>query len=464
MREKKVTGEFDAISLREKSSFSGIVFGHSLIITPLTAFLSWFYTDFVGLPIGYVAALFLAARVIDAITESITGAIVDRTKSKYGVCRAWLFRMVVPFGVIMVSNFTIPETSMTGKMIYAAVTYILTLSVIENCIGLPMTTLSSRITRNVDSQKRLSSLISILSVGAVLLTTTLQVPLLHAFGFNKLAFFFVHSIYAVIGMSCILLGTLGVTERVETIALEGAVEKDKQEKRSVFKDFALLFKNKYWVLAVLGFFGTAVVDGSNGNTIYYYTYILGDAGLNGLFSLALLVPLLIGIILMPTISKRIRRRSLFLGVAQLIAAALYVVQLLDPTPIGQNLVITVIRSFCLAPYVSVMFALVAESIEFGEWKTGVRTEGLAFSTAAFIQKLGKAVAQSGGALIMSIGGYNGLQAVQTPQAMQGIVLAITVLAGGASLFTGILMLRFDLDQKLPQITKELKARRQIQSE
>ena len=462
MGEKKIIGEYDPIPAKESASYSLLTFGHGMIIMSLNTYLSWFYTDFAGLPVAFVGVIFLATRVIDAFTDIFMGWLVDHTKSKLGHCRPWFYRMAIPFALVMLCNFLVPETTVAGKIIYSAVCYVMTVCVFNTSISVPMATVMSRITRNPNSQKRLNTLLPIFNVLATLSISFVQIPLLRAFGFNKRAFLYVYIIYAAIGVFGLLVGNSGITERVETIAL-----KDQQQKRSFRKDFGMLLKNKYWVIAVIGFLGFSVQSGLAGNNIYFYTYVLGDAGLNAVMSLVSIIPGFACAAFMPAIYKRIRDRRPLLCVCQFLTVVLYMsvyfVSQSGPESVGIVIILFIFRSLFQAPYIAIMFGLIVESIEYGEWKNGIRTEGLAFSMQSFGQKMGIALSTGLGAFILAAGGYDGTAAVQTPEALNAIRHSVTTLGAAGMLIIFISVCLFDLHLQLPKIIEDLKARRAAQS-
>ena len=457
MSENTIGNDYNPLPKKEFLSYGVIGFGHSITITTVNMFIAWFYTDFVGLPAAFAGAIFLFGRIIDALTDPMMGAIVDRTKSKIGKCLPWFFRMGLPLGIATVLNFTVPDTSMAGKMAYCAVMYTLTYSFINTAVAVPLASLISRMTRNPGSLKSLSGLLPMVNMAGSLLGAIVQIPLITAFGFNMRAFIYVYSIYSGIGVICMLLGAKNVKERVVTIKME-KVEKV-QEKRNLKKELGLLVTNKYWLLMVFSIVMFFTSQGLGANMIYLYAHVMGDANLNGIFGMANLLPMIIGIPIFITIAKRIRNRRLVIAVSTFIAALLFFLHSIDPVPVARNLIIVTIRSFALVPFITLMYAMLVETIEYGEWKHGVRTEGLAFSAVSFAQKIGQAATQAIGLFIMSIAGFDGTLAVQTPSALRGVTHAVTTMGAVTFFILFILVLVNNLDKKMPEVLENLKTRR-----
>src|SRR5699024_2885207 len=110
-------------------------------------FIVYFYTDVIGISAAIVGTLMLVSRLFDGITDVAMGVVVDRTNSKHGKARSWILWMSVPFSVLTVLLFTIPDVGQTGKIIYAFVTYNL-LVLAFTAVVIPYGTLNSLITQD----------------------------------------------------------------------------------------------------------------------------------------------------------------------------------------------------------------------------------------------------------------------------------------------------------------------------
>ena len=112
------------VSVREKIAYGLGDTASNIVFQTVMLFLTFFYTDIFGISPAFVGTMFLAVRVIDAITDPLMGAFADRTQSKHGKFRPYLLWFALPFGLISVLAFTTPDFSETGKMWYAFFTYI----------------------------------------------------------------------------------------------------------------------------------------------------------------------------------------------------------------------------------------------------------------------------------------------------------------------------------------------------
>ena len=125
-----------------------------IVYSSVTMFLTWFYTDIYGLSAAAVGVMFLVTRVLDAITDPLTGIVADRVKTRWGHFRPWLIWFAVPYAVLAVMTFTTPAFSESGKLVYAYLTYTL-LMLCYTFINIPYCALGGVITR--DEKDRLSA-------------------------------------------------------------------------------------------------------------------------------------------------------------------------------------------------------------------------------------------------------------------------------------------------------------------
>jgi Na+/melibiose symporter-like transporter len=99
--------------------------GHNLIYAMMAGYVSIFFTDVFGLNAGYVATLFLAARIWDAVNDPIMGLICDRTRSRFGHFRCWLLYASPVVGLALILCFRVPANAQTAGYAYAAIFYVL---------------------------------------------------------------------------------------------------------------------------------------------------------------------------------------------------------------------------------------------------------------------------------------------------------------------------------------------------
>lgn len=120
--------------------------------------------------------MFLAVRIIDAVTDPIMGALADRTQSRYGKFRPYLLWFALPFGLISVLAFTTPDFGEEGKMIYAFVTYTL-LMLVYTAINIPYCALGAVLTADPKERVSVQSYRFVFAMLGGLMVTALTLPL-----------------------------------------------------------------------------------------------------------------------------------------------------------------------------------------------------------------------------------------------------------------------------------------------
>ena len=133
------------VSVKEKIAYGLGDTASNIVFQTVMLFLTFFYTDIFGISPAFVGTMFLAVRVIDAITDPLMGAIADRTTSKHGKFRPYLLWFALPFGLISVLAFTTPDFTENGKMWYAFITYTL-LMMVYTAINIPYCALGGVLT------------------------------------------------------------------------------------------------------------------------------------------------------------------------------------------------------------------------------------------------------------------------------------------------------------------------------
>jgi GPH family glycoside/pentoside/hexuronide:cation symporter len=223
----------------------------------------------------------------------------------------------------------------------------------------------------------------------------------------------------------------------------------------------LLLKNKYLLLAVLMNFIMCIQYAlSSSATIYYAKWIFKNENLLAIMGGIGIVPMIVGYVLtVPMVKKfgpaKAARIALLIGVAGTVARAFF------PYNFVMNMVVGIFIAFGAIPFMSVYGALLNNSTEYNEWKTGKRMVGLTSSASSFISKLATGIGSALIGWVLAAGSYNPDLAEQGQAAINSI-LAICIWIPGVLLLAVYIVLRFyDLDAKYPQIVKELEERRRI---
>lgn len=449
IRESK---EFFVVSLREKICYGLGDSACNVVYGLCSTLLTFFYTDYVGVDIALVGIIFLITRFFDGVSDIIMGFITDRTHSKWGKARPWILWMSVPYAVTFVLLFLIPaDASAWVQGIYIFVTYNLVNTVVYTALNLPYSTMASLITRDEKSRASTQAWRIFCGPGGKMIVTVSTIPLVQAFGNDQRSWIIVACIYAVIALILLLICFFNIEERV-------VIEAAKDKTFTVKENLKALFSNQYWAIC-LGLWGFMVMMSTVTGTIetYYCKYTLGNEALYSPIYAAELISQCIVVLIVPHFVPRFGKRNLTLAGILLVIVA-QMVWMSNPLSVPIAMVSGVLRGIGVAPLWACVFPMIADSAEFGQWKTHVRQDGMIFSAASVGSKLGGGLASAGIGLLMDSVGYDGTLAAQSPEAMDMIYNICMYAPIIFSVIIVVLCLLYKLDKIYPQVIADLKER------
>ncbi|MFV8829901.1 MFS transporter [Alkalihalobacterium sp. APHAB7] len=423
-------------------------FGIFAVWSLMGSFLTYFYTDVAGIAAGVVGTLMLVARLFDGFTDLGMGSLVDRTKSKYGKARPWILWMSVPLGIMTVLLFSVPDVGTTGKVVYAYITYLLFVFV-YTAVSIPYKTLLGVMTQHQHSRSLSNIYAAIFILTGNLLVVTLTQPLAAKIGWTMLAV-----LYGVLTIVSLFVTFAFVKERASVVVQE------KDSEKIPFKaGFKALFKNKYWLI-ITGFCLTyyATIGLTQGGALYYAQYIIGNINYFPLIGLSSALPMLIGVLFLGPIVRKFGKRNVAL-VGALVFITGQMIKLIDPTNLMIFLSGHVLVGFGVMPGIALIFAMINDTIEYGELKSGLRTEGLINSGASFGTKVGTGIGLALIGWLLGFGGYIGGAAEQSASAMTMILALNLYIPLALGVIQVILLWLFKVDKHYTDILAQLQARR-----
>lgn len=424
-----------------------VVFG--MIGTLLTLF----YTDYVGINPATVGMVMLLSRLFDGVSDLIMGVIVERTNSKWGKSRPWILWMSVPFALSAVLLFTVPQTTGVLQFIYLFVTYNFCTTVCYTAINLPYGSLSAMMTR-VSSERDMLSVVRMgLSPIGKIIAATCTLPIVKLFGDDQAAWVKTMSIWAVLALILLLICFFKCEE---TVVIEA---KAKAEKTPLGKGFAALFKNQYfWAVLVLWMVQSVSFSISGTILPYYCKYIFGnDTWMYSALFLTETLTLVAGIFACTPLIKKFGKRDIAL-VGSLIALAGQILFFLNPTSFPWMVMSCVARAIGLAPLNAVVFGMVGDVVEFGQWKTHIRQESLIFAGGSIGTKVGAGLTSAIMTGLLSAAGYVTSSVGTAAQPDSALNMIINIYKFGPIIIAVVAFITlalYKLDKMYPSIMKEL---------
>jgi sugar (glycoside-pentoside-hexuronide) transporter len=435
-------------------SYASTDFGGQLIFQFIIGgYISKFFTDIYGISAGVAATILLVARWVDAIDAPVWGIIFDKVHSKLGKHRPWFLWLCVPFALFGVLTYLAPNLSYNAKVIYAAATYIIS-SVLYTGINTPVTSILTTLTTNPQERITLMSWRMFGSkLGALAVNLfALQLVAYLGNGDDRVGFLKTLPIYAV---ACVLLFLFGFWNLKEVVAEE-------KKHQPILGTFGALKGNWPWFIIFTSslFFWIAFIS-RIASMPYFFEYNLHRKDLTSLgYSLDFIS--LATAFLLPWFCKWFSKTAAWgWGLVGMIAGQIV---LYAGIAAGNSIpfILTgwVIGFLGSGMAMAVPFSILSDSVDYGEWKTGIRAAGLLTAVgAAFCLKAGAGL---GAAIPLWIMGHNGYvaKAEQAPAALKAIEMGIVWIPAVCLVISLIPVLFYRRFERMePQIHAELDRRR-----
>ena len=473
---------------KEAIAYSIAGFGQNFICTIIGSYLTVFMTDallfgsadvMVGGVSGAMAVAFLmlGTRIYDACNDPIMGSIVDRTRTKWGKCRPYLKWMPIPIAVMTILCFCpFLEPKATSTFTIISVVYVIW-SMVYTVVDVPYWGLSTCMTNNTTIRGNVltvARLLSTLGAGIV----TVGVPIITSAVTNKYkgsdgavlpqfidanantlkwTYFICALVFTAIAIPMFYYGFRNTKERFTST----------ENPPSLGHNLKLLFKNRELLLVV----GSGILSGAR--MVYTYTgglyfakYVLKEEGLYSLITLLVVPGGAVASILVPWMTKKFTKKWAYIGVHVLGAVVMFAMYFIGYDA-NWKLVVCAIGLVLLGIPQGVnnivTYAMIGDTVEYLEWKTGERAEGICFAMQTFINKIGMAVGAFIGVFSYSWAGIN-------PTAADGVYITaqgeqtlwnLLVLSGALSMVGTIIpMLFYRLTEKRQrELVKEIEERK-----
>jgi GPH family glycoside/pentoside/hexuronide:cation symporter len=438
------------LSKKEKIAYGLGDTASNIIFQTVMLFLTFFYTDIFGISPAVVGTLFLVVRVIDAVTDPIMGALTDATHTKYGSYRPYLLWLAIPFAVISVITFTTPAMDDGNKIIYAFVTYTL-LMLVYTAINIPYSALGGVLSSNPNERVSIQSYRFVFGMLGGLLVTSCTLPLVKWFGEgnNELGYQLTMLVMSCLGVVLFLICFRYTKERVI----------NPPHKLSLKTQLHVLWQNqpfKILCMAALILLTSMVLRTTL--AIYYVKYVLGKEDLITEFVTLGMVGNIIGCACAQPLSKRLDKKTAYIYL-QYISAILSCFAFFVP---NEQVLLAFLMYFLWCFFTQMatplLWAKMADAIDYGVWQNGQRLTGLVYASVVFFIKLGLAL---GGAIAGWLLAYYQYQAnVELSEATKsGILTSFTLYPAIGSILVALIMTKYNLDNKtIKKITADLTQR------
>lgn len=445
------------LPVREKLAYGIGDVGSNLLLCVGTLYLLKFYTDVLNIPAAYGGLIFLISRFFTAFTDIGTGVMLDsrRNIGPKGKFRPFILYASMPVALLVVANFISTDFSLTGKTVMATGIF-MSFGLFFSMMNCSYGAMVPAMTKNPNERAQLAAYRQGGATIGLLLCTVGFVPILALFdGRPDVGYLVAAAVFACAGMLCMWWCYSGVKERY----VEAAAAKT-QERSGVLQSFRAIAGNKpLFVLCIANLCTLAGFNIKLAIQIYYTQYVLNDLTLlsyMGFFSMGCI---LLGVLMVPAAVKRFGKKSVYLG-----GLSLWIAGDLLNYFYGGSSVLFVAFS-CLAFFGtafvnSLNWALVSDTVEYGEWKTGVRSEGTVYTGFTFFRKISQGLAGFFPGMMLAYIGYVP-NITQAPGTVEGLRQLIFIYPCGLAILTALTMgLFYNLTEKnYVKIVGELEARK-----
>ena len=394
--------------------------GGNVVYAFLTFFVMIYLTDSIGLNSGIIGTLMAVAKIFDGISDVIFGALIDKTHTKMGKARPWMLWPYFGCGVCLFAIFAIPTSwGKVAQYTFFLIFYVMLNAGFYTANNIAYSALTALVTKNENERVQLGSIRFVFAFTTSTIIQAITFGLVDYFGNDAAAWKIVALIYVIIG---IISNTISVLSLKELPEEENNTKKETSapaEKYSLREAVGLLIKNKYYLLILGIYLLTQLYSAFTGVGTFYMTYVLGDANLLGKFATALNIPMIIGLLLVPTVVAKLggMYRINYSGYLVATVARFLVIVAAYMGSIPMMLAFTAVASLGMCPLQGDLNAVIASASDYTYLTTGKRIDGTMYSCTSLGVKLGGGLGTAVSGWLLAASGYIKGGAVAQPDSV-----------------------------------------------
>jgi glycoside/pentoside/hexuronide:cation symporter, GPH family len=422
----------------------------NLVLTIISTYLLYFYTDVAGLKASSVGTMFLLSRLIGCVAYLGLGVMIDKTNTRWGKSRPYLLWASAPLAIISVLTVLTPHFPGAGNLIYAYVTYnllIITLSIVSLALGAILPSMTS----SLHERSKLGGVGAFFGIGGLLAVSYATLPLVKLLGAGNqaLGFRLTVILYALLTFIFLLIAFGFLKEHVKPVR-KGAIPARERAASAVGNTpwhILMLCMATFWVVVIM----------HTQTTVYFLKYNMHRADLVPIV-MATLVGALPGSMCCILATKMMGKRNAMIASCGIACLGLLVIASGGPGTIVPLMAGNLIFSFGKGVIIGLFIAMIPDTVDFGDWRHNVWAPGIIYAGMALAQNIGMGIGGALSSWLLSVGNYVP-NVEQTPGALRSIELTyIWVPMAAVATMAGLLAF-YRLDRRLDVIKVDLDLRR-----
>ena len=438
---------------------SGDIAGN-VVYALLSVFVMIFLTDTVGMNAGIVGTLIAVSKLFDGVSDIFFGSLIDKTNTKMGKARPWMLYGYFGCAVCLVAIFCIPaDLSPTAQYAWFFIAYTLLNAGFYTANNIAYSALTALVTKNNHERVQMGSIRFMFAFGTSMLIQTITVGLVAKFGGGAAAWRTVAVIYAIVGVISNTLSVLSVKELSPEELAEGEAgkeEKKEEEKYSLADAFRLLIRNKYYLMICAAYILMQIYSATLNMGIYYMTYVLKNANLLGVFSWAINIPMIIGLLFTPALVAKwggmYRLNLTGYTIGTLGRLGVMIAGYMGSVPL--MLACTAIAAIGMSPLQGDMNALIATCSEYTFLTSGKRVDGTMYSCTSLGTKLGGGIGTALAGWLLAFSGYVGKAAEQSASTLNMLHIMYLWMPMIFNLLITLILTRLNVEQANEKLRAE----------
>jgi glucuronide carrier protein len=428
---------------------------NNLTFQMVSAFVLIYYTDVAGISAAAAGTLLLLVRVWGGFTDLLAGRSVDKSSTRWGKFRPYLLFGPLPLLALLVAVFSIPAgLGDGGKLAWAFASYAL-FSLAYSFVNIPYGSLSAALTQEPEARAKLSSARAVSASLTILVIAAVVSPQIAGASDLQRSLTITTVIFAAIGLAlylwCFATSREAVRRDSDKVAMRDTVG-------MIARNRPLVLLCASSLLFLTGMFSLTTV------AVFYARDVLGNADLYIVMTTVQTIAMVAAAAFIPKVVETIGKKRAYI-LAGVVAAASAVAFALAP---GSLPVVAIafygVLGVGLGAINALIFALQADTVEYGEWRSGVRAEGASYSVLSFMRKAGQGIGGAAAAFTIGLGGYESGAPAQSDGAVTSIRIAAGIVPAVAVAAAVAVMFAYPLTETaFRKLVAELAERRAIRS-